>query len=100
MVTVTVCVGSSCHLKGARGVIERFSSLLARHGLADEVMLKGSFCMERCGEGVNWQIDDEPLTSADEAEAVAVFRRRVLEPLGVRSADGPGECGTKEAESA
>ncbi len=100
MVTVTVCVGSSCHLKGARGVIERFSKLLARHDLADEVVLKGSFCMERCGEGVNWQIDDEPLTSADEAEAVAVFRRRVLEPLGARSADEPDEGGPEEAESA
>jgi NADH-quinone oxidoreductase subunit G len=82
---VTVCVGSSCHLKGARDVIGRFSELLARHGLTDRVMLKGSFCMERCGEGVNWQIDDEPLTSADGDEAVAVFRRKVLEPLGVRS---------------
>ena len=57
MVTVTVCVGSSCHLRGARVVIERFNELLEKHGLQDKVGLKGSFCMERCGEGVNWQID-------------------------------------------
>jgi len=83
MVTVTVCVGSSCHLKGARRVIVRFDELLVRHGLKDRVALKGSFCMERCGEGINWQIDDEPLTSAGEAEAVETFRHRILTPLGV-----------------
>ena len=87
MVTVTVCVGSSCHLKGAREVIVRFNELLQRHGLQDKVFLKGSFCMERCGEGVNWQIDDEPFTSASEADAVEVFRRKVLGPMGVDAAD-------------
>ena len=90
MRTVTVCVGSSCHLKGAREVIGEFNELLRRYGLEEQVELKGSFCMERCGEGVNWQIDDEPFTSASQAEAVALFRKRVLEPLGVRPADEPG----------
>jgi len=81
MLTVTVCVGSSCHLKGARDVIVRFNVLLEEHGLQNKVLLKGSFCMERCGEGVNWQIDDEPLTSGSVDEAVATFRERVLAPL-------------------
>ena len=90
MVTVTVCVGSSCHLKGAREVIVRFNDLLSRHGLQDKVTLKGSFCMERCGEGLNWQIDEEPLTSATREEAVELFRKRILEPLGVKRADESG----------
>jgi len=90
MVTVTVCVGSSCHLKGAREVITRFDELLKRHGLKGRVELKGSFCMERCGEGVNWQIDEQPFTSASDAEAVATFRRKVLAPLGVREEGASG----------
>ena len=87
MVTVTVCVGSSCHLRGARVVIERFNELLEKHGFQDKALLKGSFCMERCGEGVNWQIDDEPFTSASEADAVEIFRRKILGPMGVDAAD-------------
>jgi len=87
MVTVTVCVGSSCHLKGAREVIERFKELLEKHAVQEEVLLKGSFCMERCGEGVNWQIDEEPFTSASAEEAVRLFREKVLAPLGIRLAD-------------
>jgi NADH:ubiquinone oxidoreductase subunit E len=81
MTTVTVCVGSSCHIKGAREVIERFNRLLGERGLQDRVELKGSFCMERCGEGINWQIDRQPLTSGSVEEAVDIFLRRVVEPL-------------------
>lgn len=90
MLTVTVCVGSSCHLKGAREVIVRFNDLLTRYGLTEKVLLKGSFCMERCGEGVNWQIDDEPVTSVGEADAVETFWDRILTPLGVDRAEEPG----------
>ena len=94
MVTVTVCVGSSCHIKGARDVIERFNELLAEHDLKHEVELKGSFCMERCGEGFNWQIDDEPFTSADCEEAVETLRKKVMGAgtgTPVNDSDGPGE---------
>ena len=79
MVTVTVCVGSSCHIKGSREVIMRFNELLKEYDLANEVELKGSFCMERCGEGVNWQLDDEAITSPDVEDAVKTFKKRILE---------------------
>jgi len=75
---VTVCVGSSCHIKGARQVIERFSELTKTHGLAAQVELKGSFCMERCGEGLNWQIGEEPITSGSVEEAAETSLRRLV----------------------
>jgi NADH:ubiquinone oxidoreductase subunit E len=80
MVTVTVCVGSSCHIKGARDVIMRFNELLKEHHLEDKVELKGSFCMDRCGEGLNWQINDEPITSANAEEALTTFQELVIKP--------------------
>ena len=94
MITVTVCVGSSCHIKGARDVISRFQELVKQHALQGRVELKGSFCMERCGKGVNWQIDEESFTSATPLEAVAVFRKRVLERLGVTGEPERGEEAT------
>jgi NADH:ubiquinone oxidoreductase subunit E len=81
MVTVTVCVGSSCHIKGARDIIMRFNELLKEHRLEDKVELKGSFCMERCGEGINWQIDDEPVTSTDVEGALKTFTEKIIEPI-------------------
>ncbi len=81
MVSVTVCVGSSCHIKGARDVIMRFNEMLKEYGLEDRVELKGSFCMERCGEGFNWQIDDEMFSSSNVEDAVRTFKERVIEPI-------------------
>jgi NADH:ubiquinone oxidoreductase subunit E len=78
MVKVTVCVGSSCHLKGAREAIMRFDELIKEHHAEDRVELKGSFCMERCAEGINWMIDDEPHTSVDVDGAVKTFTEQVL----------------------
>ena len=89
MTTVTVCVGSSCHIKGARKVIDGFNELLKEHGLEKKVELKGCFCMGRCGEGINWQIDEEPQTSASVEEAVRTFTQRIIEPL----AGGGGKPG-------
>ena len=94
MITVTVCVGSSCHIKGARDMIVCFSDFLAEEGLEDKVELKGSFCMERCGEGINWQINDEILSSSSVEEGAKTFRNRVLElleqNLHEQAAEDPG----------
>ena len=87
---VTVCVGSSCHIKGARILIERFNNLLRKNGLENKVELKGCFCMERCGEGINWQIDDEQLTSATVEEATDIFEKRVIDVVKKAEEDGNG----------
>ena len=59
----------------------RLDGLLKDNELQEKVELKGSFCMERCGEGLNWQIEEEPMTSANVEEAVATFKKRVMDPL-------------------
>jgi NADH:ubiquinone oxidoreductase subunit E len=81
MTTVTVCVGSSCHIKGSRQIIVRFNELLKEHGLEDKIELQGSFCMERCGEGLNWQIDKEPVSSSSVEEAIRTFTEELIAPL-------------------
>ena len=57
--TVSVCIGSSCHLMGSRHVVETFQDLLARDDLNDQVELGGSLCMGRCYEGICVLIDGE-----------------------------------------
>ena len=78
-VNVTVCVGSSCHIRGSRAVIKRFAELIRENGLDGDVILLGAFCMERCGERMNWKIEDEDVSSATVEEAEATFRRKVIE---------------------
>ena len=55
---VTVCIGSSCHIKGSRQVVERLQHLIAQKKLGDRVELGGTFCMGKCQEGVCVTVDD------------------------------------------
>lgn len=55
---VTVCIGSACHIKGSRQVVEQLRVLIAQHELQDRVELGGTFCMGRCQEGVCVSVDD------------------------------------------
>ena len=40
---VTVCIGSSCHIKGSRQVVEQLQQLIADNGLKEKVDLGGTF---------------------------------------------------------
>ena len=56
---ITVCIGSSCHIKGSRQVVEQLQELIAKNDLGDKVELAGAFCMGRCQEGVCTTVDGE-----------------------------------------
>ena len=50
---VTVCIGSSCHIKGSRQVVEQLQKLIAENNVADKVELGGTFCLGNCQNGVS-----------------------------------------------
>ena len=52
MLKITVCIGSSCHIKGSRQVVEQLQYLIAKNDLGDKVELGGTFCMGKCQQGV------------------------------------------------
>ena len=56
---VVVCIGSSCHVKGSRQVVEQLKNLISENQLDDKVELSGTFCMGRCQEGVCVSIDEQ-----------------------------------------
>ena len=56
---ITICIGSSCHLKGSRAVVERLEQLILAHGLKDEIALCGSFCTGKCQTGVSVLLDGD-----------------------------------------
>lgn len=58
MMKVTVCIGSSCHIKGSRSVVEQLQYLIAENHLGDKVDLGGTFCMGKCQQGVCVTVDD------------------------------------------
>ncbi len=56
---VTVCIGSSCHIKGSRSVVEQLQYLISENDLGDKVELGGTFCMGNCQKGVCVNVNDE-----------------------------------------
>ena len=56
---VTVCIGSSCHIKGSRQVVEALQELISKNNLEDKVELGGTFCLGKCQQGVCVTVDDE-----------------------------------------
>lgn len=56
---VTICIGSSCHIKGSRQVVERLQQLVKENNLADKVELAGTFCVGKCQTGVSVTVDGE-----------------------------------------
>lgn len=54
---ITVCIGSSCHIKGSRQVVEQLQYLIAQSGMKEKIELGGTFCMGRCQEGVCVTVD-------------------------------------------
>ena len=56
---VTVCIGSSCHIKGSRQVVESLQYYISEAGLGDKVELGGTFCMGKFQLGVCVTVDGE-----------------------------------------
>ena len=55
---IKVCIGSSCHLKGSRQVVEQLQQLISENNLKDRVELAGTFCMGKCQQGVCVMVDN------------------------------------------
>ena len=59
MLKITVCIGSSCHIKGSRQVVEQLQYLIAENNLGEKVELGGTFCMGKCQQGVCVTVNEE-----------------------------------------
>ena len=56
---ITVCIGSSCHIKGSRQVVQQLQQLIAANDLGDAVDLGGIFCTGNCQKGVCVTVDGQ-----------------------------------------
>ncbi len=77
---VTVCIGSSCHLKGSKQIIDTLQNLVKENKLEDTIELCGAFCMKNCVNGVSVTVDDK-LFSVKPETAKEFFETEVLSKL-------------------
>ena len=63
---ITVCIGSACHIKGSRRVVEQLQYLIEKEKLNDKIELSGTFCTGNCQKGVCVTVDGELHTVSPE----------------------------------
>ncbi len=74
---VKICIGSACHLKGSREIIQTLQQLVAKNHLEDKVDLNGAFCMGNCVNGVCITVDGERYSVSPET-AEAFFQKEIV----------------------
>lgn len=80
--TIAVCMGSSCHVKGSKPIIDLLKAKISENKLDDKVTLTGSICLGQCASGgVNMKIDDEIVTGITRENFDAFFAEKVLAKL-------------------
>jgi len=55
---VRVCVGTGCYLRGAHGLLQGILAKIEEKGLANQVNVQATFCMETCEVGPSVAIGD------------------------------------------
>lgn len=79
---ISICVGSSCHLKGSYTIIHEFQRLIKQYNLGEKVNLNASFCLGHCTQGVTVKIDDGFAEGVSTDNVEEIFKKYVLIPLG------------------
>lgn len=77
---VTVCIGSSCHIKGSRQVVDALKHLIDEYGVKDKIELGGTFCLGKCQQSVCVSIEEEVFSVSPDT-AKAFFQNEILTRL-------------------
>ncbi|PWM47705.1 MAG: hypothetical protein DBX47_00035 [Clostridiales bacterium] len=77
---ITVCIGSSCHLKGSYKILDMLKKEIQERNLENDIVLSGNFCIGKCNRvGVTLQVDDKIFTGITCENLETFFQENVLE---------------------
>lgn len=78
MLSITICVGSSCSVHGSEELAMALEDLIAKSNLAARIELVGAFCMEQCSTGVSIRVGNKGYRGIQVQDAEAFFNNEVL----------------------
>lgn len=78
MIDVSVCVGSSCHLRGSYPIIEELKRLIAMEKKESCINLMASFCTGDCVNGVCVSVGDEKIRNVTPQNIKEIFYEKIL----------------------
>jgi NADH:ubiquinone oxidoreductase subunit E len=87
MLTIYLCLGSSCYVRGSDRVASALQEAIAQHGLQDQVDIVGTFCLEHCSMGVTLKMDDQVFKEVYPESVGSFFEEQILPRVeGMRTA--------------
>lgn len=79
---IYVCIGSACHIKGSYAVLNGITNRVQAAGLEEKIIMKASFCVGECKQGVCVRVDDGAVQSVS-PDTVDAFFDRVIREAGL-----------------
>ncbi|MGP1385051.1 MAG: (2Fe-2S) ferredoxin domain-containing protein [Thainema sp.] len=73
-----LCMGSACHQLGVYDVLPKLQALIQKHGLEQEIELKGSFCLETCSQGIVMKFHDTCFSNISPQNVESKFEAEIL----------------------
>ena len=77
MITVTICMGSSCFSRGNAGTAEAIQRYVAENGLQDKVAVRGCLYEGECKNGPNIRVNDTLYENVSPDMAVDIISRQL-----------------------
>jgi NADH:ubiquinone oxidoreductase subunit E len=79
MIYVEVCIGSSCHLKGAPDIVALLEEAVRDNGLEDSIVLSGSFCAAKCNRiGVTVSVNETAYTDITKDNFAEFWKDKIM----------------------
>lgn len=79
---VSVCVGTSCYVRGSQTLLHRLVQEIERRGLREQVDVRATFCFERCDRGPTVTVGDTVIERCTVEAAIEAMERKLAQPTG------------------
>ncbi|MBF0618927.1 MAG: iron hydrogenase small subunit [Candidatus Omnitrophica bacterium] len=74
---IRVCVGTSCYLKGAQDLLHHLAKYVHDKGLQEQVLVKATFCFEKCNKGPTVKVGDVVINHCDLDKATVAVDKAI-----------------------
>ncbi len=86
MLSIRVCIGSSCHLNGSYNIVHTIQQLIEEAQLHDRIGLEAVFCRKECHKsGVSVLVNEKPYRI--DSQSAKEFFQTTIEPLAKKAAE-------------
>lgn len=78
MLIITICVGSSCSIRGSDELASEIQRLIEKENLQGLVDIVGAFCMDTCSKGVSIRVGDRHFSGIKPEDAENFFYKEIM----------------------